>query len=116
MLIPVAMVNIHAGSSIYMQYHEAVQIGQERARKAQYRLFEYTGFAYLLKTVKRKGSTFEPVGDEDLVKMEKVGDEGYIIALCDAEGYVKAQSRPLKYEEAMRVYEKMVADGFRRFK
>ncbi|MEM0445835.1 MAG: hypothetical protein QW572_00250 [Candidatus Nitrosocaldus sp.] len=95
-----------------MQYHEAVQIGQERARRAQYKLFEYTGFAYLLKTVKHKGSAFEPVGDEDLVKIERVGDQGYIIALCDAEGYVKAQSRPLRYEEAMRIYERMIADGF----
>ncbi len=98
-----------------MQYHEAIQIGQERARRAQYRLFEYTGFAYLLKTVKHKGSTFEPVGEEDLVKIERVGDQGYIIALCDADGYIKAQSRPLAYEEAMSIYNRMIADGFNTF-
>lgn len=95
-----------------MQYHEAVQIGQERARRAQYRLFEYTGFAYLLKTVKKKGSSFEPVGDENLLKMERIGDQGYVIELCDSEGYVKAQSRPLPYDEAVRIYERMLADGF----
>ncbi|MCS6767362.1 MAG: hypothetical protein RMJ59_00430 [Candidatus Nitrosocaldus sp.] len=99
-----------------MQYHEAVQIGQERARRAQYKLFEYTGFAYLLKTVKRRGDVFEPVGDENLVKVERIGDDGYIIALCDADGYVKAQSRPLKYEEARRIYERMLDDGFGRLR
>ncbi len=99
-----------------MQYHEAVQLGQERARKAQYRLFEYTGFAYLLKTVKRVKGGFEPVGEEELVKIEKVGEDEYIICLCDADGYVKAQSKPMRYEKVKSVYDKMLSDGFKEFK
>ncbi len=98
-----------------MQYHEAVQIGRERARKAQYRLFEYTGFAFLLQTVKKVRDTFEPVGEDEYVMMVRVCEE-YMLCLCDADGYVKAQSKPMEYAKAKSIYDKMLGDGFKEFK
>jgi len=98
-----------------MQYHQAMQIGQERARKSQHKLFEYSGFAFLTKTVKPYGGQFEPVGEEELVTLESTGDEALVI-ICDADGYAKAQTKPLPMEKAKRIYEKMVKDGFREFK
>ena len=50
-----------------MQYHQAVRIGQERARKSQMSLFSHAGFAMLTITVKKSGGTFVPVGEQDLV-------------------------------------------------
>jgi len=97
-----------------MHYYEAIQIGQERAKKSQYRLFEYTGFAFLLKTVKRTSDGFKPVGEEDLVKMEQVGDL-YIICICDYDGYTKAQSKPMEYEKAKSIYERMIKDGLKEY-
>ena len=50
-----------------MQYHKAANLGQERSRKAQMKLFEYTGFSMLTYTIKKGNSGFEPVGEEMLV-------------------------------------------------
>lgn len=98
-----------------MQYHQAALIGQERARKSQHKLFEYSGFAFLTKTVKQNSGEFEPVGEEELVTMESV-DDNMIVIICDADGYAKAQTKPLPVDNAKKIYEKMLNDGFREFK
>jgi len=98
-----------------MLYHQAAHIGQERARKSQHKLFRYSGFAFLTKTVKQNGEQFEPVGEEDLVTMEDVEDKT-IVVICDADGYAKAQTKPLPLDQAKKIYEKMLADGFKEFK
>jgi hypothetical protein len=98
-----------------MQYHQAALIGQERARKSQHKLFEYSGFAFLTKTVKQRGEHFEPVGEEDLVTLESV-DSDAIVIICDADGYAKAQTKPLPIDKAKKIYEKMLSDGFKEFK
>lgn len=98
-----------------MQYHQAALIGQERARKSQHKLFEYSGFAFLTKTVKQCNGQFEPVGEEELVTLESAGDEAFVI-ICDADGYAKAQTKPLPLERAKKIYEKMLQDGFKEFK
>jgi len=100
---------------IIMQYHQAAQIGQERARKSQHKLFEYSGFAFLTKTVKQHGGQFEPVGEEELVTLES-SDDNVIVILCDADGYAKAQTKPLPVDKARKIYEKMLQDGFKEFK
>jgi len=97
-----------------MLYHQAAHIGQERARKSQHKLFQYSGFAFLTKTVKQNGEQFEPVGEEDLVTMENVEDKT-IVVICDADGYAKAQTKPLPLDQAKKIYEKMLADGFKEF-
>ncbi|MFQ5969008.1 MAG: hypothetical protein ACE5J2_00730 [Nitrososphaerales archaeon] len=97
-----------------MQYHQAAYIGQERARKSQHKLFEYSGFAFLTKTVKQSGEQFEPVGDEDLITMTSSEDKVLVI-ICDADGYAKAQTKPLLLEQAKKIYEKMLKDGFKEF-
>ena len=98
-----------------MLYHQAAHIGQERARKSQHKLFQYSGFAFLTKTVKQNGEQFEPVGEEDLVTMEDVEDKT-IVVICDADGYAKAQTKPLPLDQAKKIYGKMLADGFKEFK
>lgn len=97
-----------------MQYHQAANIGQERARKAQHKLFEYSGFAFLTMTVKQDGEQFEPVGEEDLVTMENVEDN-VIVVICDGDGYAKAQTKPLPMDQARRIYKKMLDDGYKKF-
>ena len=97
-----------------MLYHQAAHIGQERARKSQHKLFQYSGFAFLTKTVKQNGEQFEPVGEEDLVTMEDVEDKTIVI-ICDADGYAKAQTKPLPMDQAKKIYEKMLTDGFKEF-
>ena len=97
-----------------MQYHQAAQIGQERARKAQHKLFEYSGFAFLTMTVKQHDGQFEPVGEEDLITMENVDDK-IIVIICDSDGYAKAQTKSLPVDEAKKIYERMLNDGFRKF-
>ena len=66
-----------------MQYHKAVHLGQERSKKAQMKLFDYTGFSMLTYTIKTGASSFEPVGEEMLVGELNNGDEiiiSYVIA------------------------------------
>jgi len=99
-----------------MQYHQAALIGQERARKSQHKLFEYSGFAFLTKTVKQHGVQFEPVGEEELVTLESADDDNVIVIICDADGYAKAQTKPLPMDKAKKIYDKMLNDGFKEFK
>ncbi len=98
-----------------MQYHQASIIGQKRARDAQYKLFTYSGFAYLTKTVKKKGDEFEPVGEEELVAIDVI-DGNAIVVICDAEGYAKSQTKPMSIDEAKSILVKMINDGFNEYK
>ncbi len=97
-----------------MQYHKAAFLGQERSRKAQMKLFEYTGFSMLTYTIKKGSSGFEPVGEEMLVGNLNNGRE-IIIFICDNDGYAKAQSKSMTIDEGNKLVEKMVFDGFIKF-
>jgi hypothetical protein len=98
-----------------MRYHKASIMGHERSKKAQLKLFDYTGFAMLTYTVKQDGNGFSPVGEEMLIgKMEK--ESNAMLFLCDNDGYAKAQSKPLPKEKAAEVYKKMLDDGFQEYK
>ena len=97
-----------------MQYHKAAQIGQERARKAQMRLFDYTGFAMLTYTIKQGIVGFDPVGEEDLAgKITKENE--VILFICDNSGYAKAQSKPMQIEKGEEIFKKMLAGGMQEF-
>ncbi len=97
-----------------MQYHKAAFLGQERSRKAQMKLFEYTGFSMLTYTIKKGSSGFEPVGEEMLVGNLNNGRE-MILFICDKDGYAKAQSKSMTIEQGNKLVEKMVLDGFIKF-
>jgi len=97
-----------------MQYHKAAFLGQERARKAQMKLFNYTGFALLTYTMKQGKEGFEPVGDEDFAAKLIKGREGMLF-ICDRDGYAKAQSKALPLEKVQQIFEKMIADGLLEF-
>lgn len=98
-----------------MQYHKASILGHERSKKAQLKLFDYTGYAMLTYTTKQEGNGFAPVGEEMLVaKMERQADA--MLFLCDNDGYAKAQSKPLPKEKAEEAYKKMLNDGIAEFK
>ena len=98
-----------------MQYHKASILGHERSKKAQLKLFDYTGYAMLTYTTKQDGNGFAPVGEEMLVaKMER--EAGAMLFLCDNDGYAKAQSKPLPKEKAEEAYKKMLNDGIAEFK
>ena len=97
-----------------MQYHKAAFLGQERSRKAQMKLFEYTGFSMLTYTIKKGSSGFEPVGEEMLVGNLNNGRE-IIIFICDKDGYAKAQSKSMTIDEGNKIVEKMIFDGFTKF-
>jgi hypothetical protein len=97
-----------------MQYHKAAFFGQERSRKAQMKLFEYTGFSMLTYTIKKGISGFEPVGEEMLLGTLTNGKE-LILFICDNDGYAKAQSKSMTMEEGNNILEKMIADGFTKF-
>ena len=98
-----------------MQYHKAAHLGQERSRKAQMTLFNYTGFSMLTYTIKTGSSSFEPVGEEMLVGELNNGNE-IIIIICDGDGFAKAQSRPMSMNEGKRIIKKMVEDGLPLFR
>ncbi len=98
-----------------MQYYQASIIGEKRARDAQYKLFSYSGFAYLTKTVKETKDGFEPVGEEDLVAID-INEDSAIIAICDADGYAKAQTKILTIDEAKKIMQRMLNDGFKEYK
>ena len=93
-----------------MQYHQAVRIGQERARKSQMNLFNYSGFAMLTLTVKKSEGKFVPVGEQEFVAVTNK-PEGWIIVIVDEEGYAKAQSKVLEENEAREILKKVVASG-----
>ena len=93
-----------------MQYHQAVRIGQERARKSQMNLFSHAGFAMLTLTVKKSEGTFVPVGDQEFVAVVQKSD-GWITVIVDEEGYAKAQSKTLNENDAKKIMKKAMAAG-----
>jgi hypothetical protein len=97
-----------------MQYHKAAFLGQERAKKAQMKLFDYAGFAMLTYTIKQTGNGFEPVGEEMLVGKIAKGDEAMLF-ICDKDGYAKAQSKTLPIQNGEEIYKRMILDGIREF-
>jgi hypothetical protein len=86
-----------------MQYYQAAFLGQERSRKAQMKLFDYTGFAMLTYTIKQTNTGFEPVGEE------------MILLICDNEGYAKAQSKPMSKQQGEEIFKTMINDGISEF-
>ncbi len=93
-----------------MQYFQAVQIGRQRANKAQMTLFDLAGFAMLTLTTKKKDGKFLPVGEETHVAVIHTA-EGYVTILVDDEGYTKAQSKALEKNEAMEIFNKARDSG-----
>lgn len=93
-----------------MQYHQAVRIGQERARKSQMNLFSHAGFAMLTLTVKKSDGEFVPVGEQELVAAVNK-PEGWVTVIVDEEGFAKAQSKVLEEKEAKEILKKAVAAG-----
>ena len=98
-----------------MQYHKAAFLGTERSRKAQMKLFNYTGFAMLTYTIKQSNKGFEPVGEEMLTGSMTRGNE-MMLFICDNDGYAKAQSKPLTLEEGQKIVQRMLQDGLEEFK
>jgi hypothetical protein len=98
-----------------MQYHKAAILGQERARKAQMKLFDYAGFAMLTFTIKQQKTGFEPVGEEMLAGKITKGDEAMLF-ICDNDGYAKAQSKPFPLQKGEEIYKNMIKDGLEEFK
>ncbi len=90
-----------------MQYFQAVQIGKQRASKAQMALFEVSGFAMLTLTTKKIDGKFFPVGEESFVTVIKT-NEGYVIILVDEDGFTKAQTKALEKEEGKKIYSKVL--------
>jgi hypothetical protein len=97
-----------------LQYHKAAHLGKQRAQKAQLKLFDYTGFAMLTYTIKqaRAGGAggFEPVGEEELAAKITRGDKAMLF-ICDADGYAKAQSKPMPLQQGLEIFAKMLSDG-----
>ncbi len=93
-----------------MQFFQAVQIGRERANKAQMTLFDLAGFAMLTLTTKKKDGKFLPVGEETHVAVIHTA-YGYVTILVDDEGYTKAQSKALEKSEAMEIFKKARDSG-----
>jgi hypothetical protein len=98
-----------------MQYHKAATLGQERARRAQMKLFDYAGFAMLTYTIKQQKTGFEPVGEEMLIAKMTKGDEAMLF-ICDKDGYAKAQSKPFSSQKGEEIYKNMLKDGLQEFK
>lgn len=97
-----------------MQYHQAIKIGQERARKSQMNLFSHAGFAMLTLTVKKSEGKFVPVGEQELVAIVQKSD-GWITVIVDDEGYAKAQSKTLNEGEAKEIMKKAIVAGIPEF-
>ena len=100
--------------TIAMQYFQAVRIGKERASKAQMMLFNLGGFAMLTLTTKKKDGQFVPIGEENLAAIIQTAD-GYVTILVDAEGYTKAQSKPLEKEAALEIFKKARESGIEEY-
>lgn len=94
-----------------MQYHQAVRIGQERARKSQMTLFSHAGFAMLTLTVKKSQGVFVPVGEEEFVALVEKPGEGWLVVIVDEEGYAKSQSKTLAENDAREILNKAVGVG-----
>lgn len=97
-----------------MQYFQAVQIGKQRANKAQMALFEISGFAMLTLTTKKIDGKFFPVGEESFVTVIKTND-GYVIILVDDGGFTKAQTKALEKEEGKKIYNKVLGSNVTEF-
>jgi hypothetical protein len=97
-----------------MQYFQAVQVGKQRANKAQMVLFDISGFAMLTITTKKIDGKFFPVGEESFVTVIKTAD-GFIIILVDEDGFTKAQTKALEKEEAQKILSKVLATGIGEF-
>lgn len=97
-----------------MQYHQAVRIGQERARKSQMNLFNHAGFAMLTLTVKKSEGKFVPVGEKEFVAVVNKYD-GWIAVIVDEEGYAKAQSKIMEEEAAREIMKKAISAGIPEF-
>ena len=93
-----------------MQYFQAVQIGKERASKAQMTLFDLAGFAMLTLTTKKKDGKFFPVGEETFTAVIHTAD-GFVTILVDEDGYTKAQSKALEKNEAITIFKKAIDSG-----
>ena len=107
------MLIVHKSHKI-MQYFQAVQIGKQRANKAQMALFEVSGFAMLTLTTKKIDGKFFPVGEESFVTVIKTND-GYVIILVDEDGFTKAQTKALEKEEGKKIYNKVLDSGITEF-
>ncbi len=107
------MLIVHKSHKI-MQYFQAVQIGKQRANKAQMALFEVAGFAMLTLTTKKIDGKFFPVGEESFVTTIKTND-GYVIILVDEDGFTKAQTKALEKEEGKKIYNKVLDSNFTEF-
>jgi len=104
---------VHKSHKI-MQYFQAVQIGKQRANKAQMALFEVAGFAMLTLTTKKIDGKFFPVGEESFVTVIKTND-GYVIILVDEGGFTKAQTKALEKEEGKKIYNKVLDSNVTEF-
>ena len=93
-----------------MQYFQAVQIGKERANKAQMILFDIAGFAMLTLTTKKKDGKFLPVGEETYTAIIQT-DDGYVTILVDEDGFTKTQSKAVEKDEALKIYNKIKESG-----
>ena len=97
-----------------MQYFQAVQIGKQKANKAQMVLFGISGFAMLTLTTKKIDGKFVPVGEESFVTAIKT-DDGFVILLVDEDGFTKAQTKALEREDAQKIFNKVLASGITEF-
>jgi len=97
-----------------MQYFQAVQIGKQRANKAQMVLFDISGFAMLTLTTKKIDGKFVPVGEESFATVIKTGD-GFVILLVDEDGFTKAQTKALEKEDAREIFNKVLASEITEF-
>ena len=97
-----------------MQYFQAVQIGKQRANKAQMVLFDISGFAMLTLTTKKINGKFVPVGEESFATVIKTGD-GFVILLVDEDGFTKAQTKALERKDAQKIFNKVLASGITEF-
>ena len=97
-----------------MQYFQAVQIGKQRANKAQMVLFDISGFAMLTLTSKKIDGKFVPVGEESFATVIKT-DDGFVILLVDTDGFTKAQTKALEKEKAQKIFSKVLDSGIVEF-
>ena len=106
--------HIELNSNLIMQYFQAVQIGKQRANKAQMTLFDIAGFAMLTLTTKKKDGKFFPVGEDSFIAAIKT-DDGFVIILVDEDGFTKAQTKALEREDAQKIFNKVLASGITEF-
>jgi|TARA_B100001750_G_scaffold85714_1_gene67645 hypothetical protein len=97
-----------------MQYFQAVQIGKQRANKAQMILFDISGFAMLTLTTKKIDGKFVPVGEESFTAVIKT-DDGFVVLLVDADGFTKAQTKALEKEDTQKIFSKVLDSGITEF-